>query len=120
EERLERERQSVLAFLHDQGYLEAQVGIELFRPDKVPAPVNLLVKIDHGPGYPVGAVKVQGNAAIATDDIAQAFHHSDWRTLGIRSAPFQRSVLREDVAALTQKYRDLGYAWARVNTDYDP
>jgi outer membrane protein insertion porin family len=131
DERLERERQSVLSFLHDQGYLEAQVAIELHAPDRVPAPVNLLLKVDHGPGYPVGPVNVRGNTAISTETIDQTFRHTDWRTLdivllcwktwrGYCPAPFQRSVLREDLASLTQKYRDIGYAWARVTTDYDP
>jgi hypothetical protein len=54
DERIERERQSVLSFLRDQGYLEAKVDILLSAGDAIPAPINLTVKIDHGPGYPLG------------------------------------------------------------------
>jgi outer membrane protein insertion porin family len=118
--RIERERLSVLAFLRDQGYLEAQVSIELRSTRAIPAPVDLVVRIELGPGYPVGPVKVEGNRALSAEEIGTGFRHLDWRFLWSRPLPFRLSLLREDLAVLTERYRGLGYAGVRISTDYDP
>jgi outer membrane protein insertion porin family len=118
--RLEQERQSVLVFLRDQGYLEAQVAVRVEARAPPPAPANLLIDISHGPGYPIGAVQVEGNKAVPAQEIADGFRHLDSRFLWTRPLPFRLSLLREDRNKLTERYRDLGYAGARVSVDFDP
>ena len=85
-----------------------------------PAPVNLVIDIDHGPGYPIGAISVEGNKALTAQEIAEGFRHLDSRFLWTRPLPFRLSLLREDRNKLTERYRDLGYAGARVTVDFDP
>ena len=118
-DRLERERQSVLTFLRDEGYLDAQVRLELQRRGPPPAPVNLFVHINEGPGYPLGDIQVTGNKALGSDAIIGQMRHYRWYAPWIPE-PLKLRVLRLDIAKLQERYRDLGYAGARLSTDYDP
>ncbi len=117
--RVEQERQSVLLYLQSQGYREAQVAIDLHSTNRVPSPVNLLVRMELGPGYPLGAVTVTGSHALPPTEVQDAVRHSDWRWLWLRPAPFRLAVVREDLAKLTLRLRGLGYPGARVTTS-DP
>ncbi len=112
--RLERERQSVLAFLQSQGYREAAVKLELAETKSSPAEIHLTVRVKLGPAFPLGPVQVFGNQAMSADDIAEHLRHSEWRTLWLRPAPFSQSVLRKDVALTVQNYKELGYPAARL------
>jgi outer membrane protein insertion porin family len=140
EARLELERSRVEDYLRSQGYLDARVRIEVHPGTEVwsgrdhSAPVNLLVKVGYGPsekycwflfcrysrGFPIGSITVRGNTVISSQEIADKLRHQDWQTLWVARSPFQQSTLREDLAALTQRYRDLGYAGARLTYTMTP
>jgi outer membrane protein insertion porin family len=134
ESRLALERSRVEDYLHSQGYLDARVRIEVHPTDPRPPTVNLLVKISYGPpekacwflycrysrGFPIGSVSVRGNTVIRSQEIADRLRHQDWQTLWFARSPFQQSVMRDDLQALTQRYRDLGYAGARLTYTMTP
>jgi outer membrane protein insertion porin family len=115
EARIEAERQRVLDFLHAQGYLDAEVTIRLRSTDAIPSPVNLTVKVDLGQGYPLGPIGVRGNKVLPSATIAEKVRHGSWYTLWTQPLPFRQSLLRQDLAALTERYRQLGYAGARLS-----
>ncbi|HXU79942.1 MAG TPA: POTRA domain-containing protein, partial [Polyangia bacterium] len=132
ETRLDLERSRIEDFLRSQGYLDARVRFELDAPAKVPAEYDLLVKIrwDAGEhswlywlgkrrGFPISSITVRGNTVVRSSDIENQLLHRDWQSLWARS-PFRQSVVREDLQALTQKYRDLGYAGARLTYTMTP
>jgi outer membrane protein insertion porin family len=112
--RIELQRTRVLDYLRTQGYLEARVAIELHGTSAVPSPINLRVRIDLGPGYPIGPISVRGNRALPSAEIAELFRHRSFTTLWIIPEPFKRSTLLEDVKTLTERYRKLGYAAVRI------
>jgi outer membrane protein assembly factor BamA len=114
--RLELEKTRVLDYLHSQGYFDAQVTIELNAAARVPAPVNLVVRINLGSAYPIGPVSVRGNKAIPSREIADKVRHQDWRWLWTRPMAFEQSLITDDLRDLTQRYRDLGYAGARITS----
>lgn len=119
--RLEVERNRVEDFLRSQGYLDARVAIELHATKQtIPAPINLIVRIGRGDGYPIGPITVSGNSAIPSREIEEKLRHRDVFTLGLMPLPFRQSLLRDDLAALTQRYRDLGYAGARLTYTSEP
>jgi outer membrane protein insertion porin family len=120
EARLEQERQSVLTFLRDQGYLQAQVVVKVETRSRPPAPVNLVIDIAEGPGFPIGDIRVEGSQAVPALEIAESFRHLDSRFLWTRALPFRLSLMREDRNKLTERYRDLGYAGVRVTVDFNP
>ena len=110
-------------YLRTQGFQDAEVHIVAHGTNKVPARVNLDVRVKPGPGYPLGKIVVTGNRAIPADAIADSFRHLDWhfwRWLWVRYQPFRRNVLRIDETALGRRYAKLGYPGARVTDDFDP
>jgi outer membrane protein insertion porin family len=120
EARLEQERQSVLIFLHGEGYREAQVKIRVDTRAPAPTPVNLFIEISEGPGYPVGPIQVEGNKALTAQEISEGFRHLDPRFLWTRPQPLKLHILTEDRTKLTEAYRSRGFAGARVTVDLDP
>jgi outer membrane protein insertion porin family len=114
---LQSEAARVRDFLHAQGYLDAEVRIELRSTQTVPAQVNMHVRIKLGSSYPLGPVSVSGNTAMDSEEIGDRFRHN-W--LGIFAKPFRRSTLRLDLTSLTESYRQLGYPGVRITDDFNP
>ncbi len=114
---LEREREHVIDFLRSRGYFEANVGLDA-RPGSAPGSLDFHVRVRLGPAYPIGPITFTGNHALRTDEIDPMFRHADWLTLWNTPVPFTQKQLREDMDALTKRYRALGYAGVRVTTDF--
>jgi len=114
---LERERELVIDFLRSRGYFEANVGLDA-RPGGDPGSLDLYVRVKLGPAYPLGPITFTGNHAISTDELDQMFRHNDWLTLWNTPVPFTQKQLREDMDAVTKRYRALGFAGVRVTTDF--
>jgi outer membrane protein insertion porin family len=117
---LAKETDNVRAFLRSQGFWQAEARLELHDNGKVPAQINLLVKVALGPAYPLGPIKVTGATALPTESIADRFRHGVWYSLWQWPKPFRRQVLREDIAGLVDQYRKIGFPGVRVRDDFDP
>jgi outer membrane protein insertion porin family len=117
---LERERERLIQFLRSEGYFDANVRIDLTAHGFAPAAVDLTVRIDRGPDYPVGPVTVVGNKALSSAEVERTFHHSDFRKLWTGPVPFTVRRLRDDIAVVNERYRDIGYPAARASSSYDP
>jgi outer membrane protein insertion porin family len=85
----------------------------------VPGAVDLYVRINRGPGYPLGPLEIKGNKAISTEEIDKIFRHRDWVYAWFVPVPFTQKRLRDDIDAVVQKYRELGYVGARVTHDFN-
>ncbi len=116
---IERERGRIVEYLRGQGYFESTVRIDLAVGTGAPAPADFTVTVNKGPAFPVGPVKVTGNTAIPTEDIVEMFHHSDPWKLWSGPEAFTAKRLRDDLALLTKRYRQLGYVGARVTSDFN-
>ena len=114
---LERERELIIDFLRSRGYFEANVGLEA-KSGTAPGSLDLFVSVRLGPAYPLGPITFTGNHAIGTDELDPMFRHGDWITLWNTPVPFTQKQLREDMDALTKRYRELGFAGIRVTTDF--
>ncbi len=114
---LEREREHVIDFLRSRGYFEANVRLEA-RPGTAPGALDFYVMVRLGPAYPLGPITFTGNHALRADEIDPMFRHADWLTLWNTPVPFTQKQLREDLDALTKRYRALGYVGVRVTTDF--
>jgi outer membrane protein insertion porin family len=117
---LTTETDHVQEFLRSSGYWEAEVRFELHDNGKVPAEVNLLIKVKLGPAYPLGPLAIDGATALPVGSIEDVFRHRDWHTLWILHQPFRRTDLRQDVTNLVQRYRGIGFPGVRVQDDFDP
>ena len=110
--RLMAESSRIQDFLREQGYLDANVRIELHGTGAVPSPMNLKVMLDMGKGYPIRDDKdvlVKGNQAIPSKDIVNRVRHFQWFRPWDPAAPFRTSVIKDDLRALEDRYRELGY-----------
>lgn len=114
---LERERERVIDFLRSRGYFEANVRLEA-RPGTAAGALDFYVMVRLGPAYPLGPIAFSGNHALRADEIDPMFRHADWLTLWSTPVPFTQKQLREDLDALTKRYRALGYAGVRITTDF--
>lgn len=111
---------NVREFLRSQGYWEAAVVFDLRDNGKVPAEIDLVIRVKLGPGYPLGPITITGATVIPESSIADDFHHSLWYTLAILPQPFRLVDLREDEKALVNRYRRAGFPGVRVRDDFDP
>jgi outer membrane protein insertion porin family len=107
-------------FLRAQGYWEGEVHFDLRDNGKIPAQIDLIIRIDLGPAYPLGPLNVTGATAIPVEDILDDFHHFDWYTAWQRAQPFRLTTLRDDETALAARYRRAGFPGVRIRDDFDP
>ncbi len=114
------EADHVREFLRSQGYWEAKARIELSDDGKLPSGVTLLVRVELGPAYPLGPLKVTGATALSPESVADVFRHGLWYTAWISPQPFRRGVLRQDIAKLVAHYRRIGFPGVRIQDDFDP
>jgi outer membrane protein insertion porin family len=114
------EADHVRDFLRSSGYWEAGVQLELHDDGKVPAEINLLIRVNLGPAYPLGPLKITGATALREELIADGFRHGDWHWLWLLPQPFRRADLRQDIANLVLRYRRVGFPGVRVQDDFDP
>jgi outer membrane protein insertion porin family len=116
---LEIERGHVIDYLRGEGFFEANVRIDAEAARGVRGAVDLYVRIDRGPGYPLGPLTLTGNRVFSSEEIDLLFRHRDWESLWIDWVPFTQKRLREDIDAVVKKYRAAGYVGARVSHDFN-
>ncbi|HEY4184938.1 MAG TPA: POTRA domain-containing protein [Polyangia bacterium] len=118
---VERERQRLIRFLRDEeGYFDANVGIELVSHGATPAAVDFHVRISRGSGYPIGPIAITGNNAFPAEDIDKTFRHPDPLRLWTSPVPFTVRRMRDDIAKVVDRYRAQGYLGARITSSFDP
>jgi outer membrane protein assembly complex protein YaeT len=120
-EQLGEEAQRVTEYLARRGYFDAEVEVTA-RPLGGAHEVAVVVRIDKGPAYTVGEVKVEGNRAVEDGRIIDAMAQRVCPFVGLclRKARFDFDELKEDRDRVLQIYQRRGYPGARVTTDFDP
>ncbi|MBI9110557.1 outer membrane protein assembly factor BamA [Maridesulfovibrio ferrireducens] len=114
EELLERDAAAILAYYGNRGFIDAKVGepeVEI-KDDGI----YVTFQVSEGNRYKVGSVELRGDLIvkksklkeiIAADDMADGGEYLD------------RSVLREDMKALSDFYANFGYAYADAKIQFD-
>lgn len=93
------------AFYHNSGYADARIGEpEIEFKDEW---IYILIKIDEGDRYRMGAVDVKGDFITDRDALM-----ADLAT--VKEEYYNRDAIRQDVMTLTDIYADKGYARADV------
>lgn len=106
----------ILRFLYwNQGYVQAKVD----RPQITVSPdkkhIYITIRIEEGEQYHVGDVEFAGDILFPTMELREAIKIDD-------NDIFAYDLLNQDIAALTAKYGDLGYAYTNVipRTAFNP
>ncbi len=111
---LQRDLDRVRAFYLDNGYLDVKVGEPEIRVVEAKQKLEVTIRVEEGPQYRVGEVKVAGNTVFATDDLLRLLQIA-------KRGVFSRETLQRDMLVVTDRYSERGYLFADVapviNTD---
>jgi outer membrane protein insertion porin family len=99
------------AFYYDHGYIT--VRIDEPRVERKKDGLHVVVKVDEGEQFRVGAVKVEGQSLPAETKPL----HEGLET--VAGEVFKASALREDAQKLTERLSEDGYAFANVDPQTD-
>lgn len=106
DEILEQDKMTILNYLHNKGYADARVDIQL---SEDPESGKLIVEITahRGQLFHFGKIQFSGNTLLSTEDIAK-------RSLITEGAPFSPEKVRETSQAIKDYYGQKGYIDASV------
>ncbi|OEU68149.1 MAG: outer membrane protein assembly factor BamA [Desulfovibrio sp. S3730MH75] len=114
EELLERDAAAILAYYGNRGFIDAKVGepaVEI-KDDGI----YVTFQVEEGNRYKVGKVILTGDLIVQKDKLRQVISADDMADGG---EYLDRSVLREDMKALSDFYANFGYAYAEANIQFD-
>jgi len=106
-EELQRDLDRIRAFYLDNGYLDIKVGEPEIRVIEATRKLEVTIRVEEGPQYRVGEVRVAGNTVFSTDEILRPLQIA-------RRGVFSREVLQRDILTLTDRYSERGYLFADV------
>jgi outer membrane protein insertion porin family len=116
---LELERGHVIDYLRGEGFFEANVRVDADPASGVRGAVDFYVRINRGPGYPLGPLKITGNHVFSSEELDPLFRHRAWDMLWLAWSPFTQKQMRDDIEKVVKKYREAGYVGARVSHDFN-
>ena len=111
---LQRDLDRIKAFYLDNGYLDIKVGEPEIRVIETRQKLEISMRVEEGPRYRVGEVRVTGNTVFSTEEVLKPLQIA-------RQGIFSREVLQRDMLTLTDRYSERGYLFAdiapTINTD---
>ncbi|WP_320169448.1 outer membrane protein assembly factor BamA [Maridesulfovibrio sp.] len=114
EELLERDSAAILAYYGNRGFIDAKVGEpELEIKDDG---IYVTFKVSEGDRYKVGSVAFRGDLIVKKSRLCELISADD---MAAGAEYLDRSVLREDMKAISEFYSNYGYAYAEANIQMD-
>ena len=104
-EKLDESRMRLIAYYLDNGFINVQVGVPEVEIDA--ASVKVKYPIREGERYQVRKVEVEGDLLVPKEQLISALQAKPktW---------FKRSLIAEDIKAITKLYNNMGFAYADV------
>ncbi|ACV69515.1 outer membrane protein assembly factor BamA [Desulfohalobium retbaense] len=114
EELLDRDAAALEAYYSNRGFMDAKVG----QPEVEYTDEGIVITfhVKEGDRYSVAGVDFSGDLLTGKKELAAQTQLDD---AAEEKAPFDRSVLREDIQSLTDFYTNYGYAYAEVDVQMD-
>jgi len=106
DEALEQDRMTILNYLHNKGYADARIDIEM-NEDPLTGKLILEITAHRGAQYRIGHMTIQGNSLLSTEDLRKRLFIQE----GGIYAPDQ---IRESSQAMKDLYGQKGYIDASV------
>ena len=105
ENQLEQDVARLQSFYHNNGYIQARVGEPLvtFEEDGI----YIIFKIKEGLRFKVGKVDIDGDLILSKEKLIAVLKIT-------QETYYNRSVIRDDILALTDIYNDAGYAYVEI------
>ncbi len=110
EELLERDSAALAAYYNNRGFIDAKVGApEVTIGDDG---ITITFKVEEGPRFKVESVRVEGDLIADEPKLIALTKTSE---LAKKKDFLDRSMVRDDLKALTDYYNNFGYAYAEAN-----
>ncbi len=107
DEALEQDKMTMLNFLHNKGYADARIDIQLL-DDPESGKMIVDITADQGPLYRFGEVQFQGNTLIPLDDILK-------KSQVTSGEPFSPDKMRDTAQGIKDLYGQKGYIDASIS-----
>lgn len=105
---IQEDRQSIVTFYQDHGYLEVRVGEPEITVDDAQHRIEVVLPVTEGAQYRLGEIALRGDDLVPLEEI---------RAL-VKIAPgdvFRRSAFAKGLFDLSQRYASRGYAFVKVD-----
>ena len=113
QEELANDIERIKEYYSNRGYLDVQVGTPAIELSDDKESVNLTFQISEGRPYTVQTVRYEGNTVFEDEALARySFIRPD--------DVFQRTMVREEISRVTDKYGAKGYSFAEVTPNLAP
>lgn len=115
QEVLQEDRQRIVSYYQDRGYLEVKIGEPEITVDDTAKTVRVTIPITEGLQYRLGTMTQQGDDFLSLEEIHQI--------VGLKEGDiFRRSTFAQGVFAMNQRYASRGYAFVKLDyaTKLDP
>ncbi|HWR97824.1 MAG TPA: outer membrane protein assembly factor BamA [Candidatus Methanoperedens sp.] len=114
-ELLQEDRQRLVSYYQDHGYLEVRVGEPEVVVDDAARKVRVFFSVTEGAQFRLGATSLRGDDLVPLDEIR--------KLIGLKEGEvFRRSAFAQGLAAVNRRYASRGYAFVKVDyaTKLDP
>jgi outer membrane protein insertion porin family len=105
---LQEDRQRIVSYYQDHGYLEVRVGEPEIAVDDAAHAVRVTIPVTEGLQYRLGAMTLQGDDLVPLEEIRSLIKIKEGEI-------FRRSAFAQGVFAVSQRYSSRGYAFVKVD-----
>lgn len=105
QETLRQDVERLSAFYFNHGFLKNRIGTPRIENDK--EWIYITIGIEEGDPYTVRSIRMEGDLLEEEDLMKKSLRLKE-------GVPFNRDQLRRDMLTLTERYADLGYAYAEI------
>ena len=95
-------------YYQDHGFIRARVSEPKIKINKRNKTIHIVIPVEEGPQYKVGAIEVQSDDTLTEAEIRKTMKTK-------RNAIYSVSQVREDILNITDLYSQQGHAYADVN-----
>jgi outer membrane protein assembly complex protein YaeT len=104
--------EAIMRYYEQRGYLEAKVGAPAQKLDAERRTGRIVIPVEEGPVFRVGAIEFSGNTALTSEILQQSLVLQ-------KGQVFEWARLQPALAALKQKYGELGFGQANIQYDVE-
>ncbi len=105
---LQEDRQRIVSYYQDHGYLEVKVGEPEVAVDDTARTVRVTIPLTEGLQFRLGAIAQQGDDFLTLDEIK--------RLIGLKEGEiFRRSAFAQGLYAMNQRYASRGFAFVKLD-----
>lgn len=105
---LQEDRQRIVSYYQDRGYLEVRVGEPEISIDDTAKKVRVVIPVTEGLQYRLGAMTQEGDDFLSLEEIK--------RFVGLKEGEiFRRSAFAQGLFAMNQRYASRGFAFVKLD-----